>query len=188
VTFDGESQRVGSADDVVRPAATSSSVAATSTSNSKKRRRESSSSTSATAAAATANGIVYDPTSQYSSSDSTPSATSSAAASAASASPAAVFSITEEVLDFARVTVLFVLQQEALDSAVAAQTNLQHFFSLESFTNKAAENISLGNGNSANLLDFSVNLGNGSVGSANASTTKRSLTGRRSINLWTMHA
>ena len=187
VTFDGQSQRVGAADYVVEPTQTAASAIASSTSSSNKLRREASSSSSAAAAAATAHGILYDPTSAYTSSDSTPSATSSAAASKASAYPNAVFSITEEVLDFARVAVLFVLQQEELDAAVSAQTSLQHFFSLESFTNKAAQNVSLGNGNTANLLDFSVNLGNGSVGSANASVTKRSLTGRRSVNLWTVH-
>lgn len=96
--------------------------------------------------------------------------------------------MTEEVLDFARVAVLFVLQQEQLDAAVTAQSSLQHFFSLESFDNQAAQNLSLGNGNTVNLLDFSVDLGNGSVGSTNASVTKRSLTGRRSVNLWNVHS
>jgi hypothetical protein len=172
------------------PTAAASASAATSTSSSNKFRRYASSSSTAAAAAAaaaTANGILYDPSSQYTSSDSTPAATSSAAASMASSYPNAVFSVTEEVLDFARVAVLFVLQQETLDSAESAQSSLQHFFSLESFTNMAAQNVSLGNGNTANLLDFSINLGNGSVGSANASVTKRSLTGRRSINLWSAH-
>jgi len=92
------------------------------------------------------------------------------------------------VLDFARVAVLFVLQQDEVESAITAQTALQHFFSLESFQNQAAQNLSLGNGNSVNLLDFSINLGNGSVGSSNASVTKRTLSGRRSVVLWTVHA
>lgn len=101
VTFDGQSQRVGAADYVVVPTYTTSASAATATSNNKQR-RDTSSSSSAAAAAATANGILYDPSSQYTSSDSTPSATSSAAASMASSYPNAVFSVTEEVLDFAR--------------------------------------------------------------------------------------
>jgi hypothetical protein len=189
VTFDGQSTRKGAANNVVHPAvsSTANAAAASSTYSSNKQRRDASSSSSAAAAAATANGIIYDPESAYTS-DGTPAATSSAAAAAASANPTATFQVTEEVLDFARVAVLFVLQQEQLDSAVTAQSSLQHFFSLESFDNKAAQNLSLGNGNTANLLDFSVDLGNGSVGSANASMTKRSLSGRRSINLWSVHS
>jgi hypothetical protein len=56
---------------------------------------------------------------------------------------------------------------------------------LESFENMAAVNVSLGNGNNANLLAFSLNLGNGSVGAPNATAmaTKRSLTGRSGL-LW----
>jgi len=188
VTFDGQSQRKGLAADIVYVTTTSSSATATSTSSSNKLRRDASSSSTAPAAAATANGILYDPSSYYTSSVSTSSATSSAASSEASLSPDASFSVTEEVLDFARVAVLFVLQQESLDSAITAQSNLQRSFSLASLTNAVAQNVSMGNGNFANLLDFSVDLGNGSVGSANASMTRRSLTGRRSINLWTVHS
>ena len=90
------------------------------------------------------------------------------------------------MLDFARIAVLFVLQQEDLDSAVTAQGNLQHFFSLESFTNKAAANVSLGGGNWVDLLSFSVDLGNGSVGAANARAMSRrggGLDGRSRV-LW----
>jgi hypothetical protein len=187
VTFDGQSARVGSSDEVINPSSTSSSAAVSSTTSSNKLRRDASSSYSAAAAAATANGILYDPSSQYTTSDSTPAATTSAAASQASVYHDATFSVTEEVLDFSRVAVLFVLQQESLDSAESAQTNLQKFLSTGSSTNQAAHNVSLGNGNTANLLAFSVDLGNGSVGAANASMTKRSLTGRKSINLWTGH-
>ena len=193
VTFDGESQRVGAAQDVARPAATSSSAAAAPTLASNKLRRDaaySSSTTAPAAAAATANGIIYDPSTPYTTTDSTPAAISATAASqasaSASASPAAVFSITEEVLDFARVAVLFVLQQEELDAAVSAQSSLQHFFGLESFTNGAARNISLGNGNTANLLDFNLDLGNGSVGSNALASRKRGLSGRRSVDLWSV--
>jgi predicted RNase H-like nuclease len=92
------------------------------------------------------------------------------------------------VLDFARVAVLFVLQQETLDSAETAQTSLQHFFTLSSSTIHAAQNLSLGNGNTVDLLDLSIDLGNGSVGAANATATKRSLTGQRSIKLWSVPA
>jgi len=72
--------------------------------------------------------------------------------------------VTEEVLDFARVAVLFILQQETLDSAVTAQSALQRFFSSDTTTDAAAQNVNIGNGNTVNLVAFSVHLGNGSVG------------------------
>lgn len=72
--------------------------------------------------------------------------------------------------------VLFVLQQEELNAAVTAQSSLQHFFdgTGPGLTNQAASNVSLGPGNSVNLVDMSVNLGNGSVGAM----SKRGLEGR----------
>jgi hypothetical protein len=77
--------------------------------------------------------------------------------------PTGVFVVTEEVLDFARVTVLFILQENALDSAITAQSNLQKFFSQQSFENLAALNVSMGSGGSVNLVEFRVVLGNGTV-------------------------
>lgn len=171
VTFDGQSQRVGTANQVVQPTSTASS-SATATPDTRRRRQATTTSSSPTAA--TTNGILYDPTTVGSSSSS----------STGSALPNAAFNITEEVLDFARVVVLFVLQQDNFDDAVNAQSNFQHVFSLQTFTNAAAKNISLGNGNSANLLEFKVDLGNGSFGSGgNSTSSKRSLMGR-STNLW----
>lgn len=167
VTFDGLSEPVGASNTVVTPSSIIDSFNSIT-----------SSTVISYAAAATSNGIVYDPVA------SPPSTTASSAASQASLSPNATFSMTEKVLDFARVAVLFVLQQEQLDAAVSAQSQLQRFFNLDSSTNEAAQNVSLGDGNSINLLDFTVSLGSGSVGSVNASTTKRSFTGRRSLNLW----
>ncbi|TGO60150.1 hypothetical protein BOTNAR_0150g00010 [Botryotinia narcissicola] len=81
--------------------------------------------------------------------------------------PTAVFTITEEVLDFARVTVLFVLQQENLDNAVSAQGELQKFFNQQSSENLSAMNVSMGGGNTVNLVEFKVDLGNGTVGQKN---------------------
>jgi hypothetical protein len=141
-------------------------------------------------------GIVYDPsnpTSTKSSSAASATATSttttssSSADTSAAANPTGIFAITEEVLDFARVAVLYILQQGTLDSAANAQTTLQHFFSLESFTNAAAMNVSLGNGAFTDLVGFTVNLGNGTVGAKNASVTRR-MVGEgiwaRSTRLW----
>jgi hypothetical protein len=97
--------------------------------------------------------------------------------------PHADFTITQQVLDFARVAVLFVLQQEDIDNAVTAQSELQHAFSLDELSNKAARNVSIGAGNTVDLISFSINLGNGTVGTLNSSVTRRAVLGR-SANLW----
>jgi hypothetical protein len=131
---------------------------------------------SAAITASTSNGIIYD-------SSAAPSVTASATSSSASANPTSAFAITEEVLDFARVAVLYVLQQEQLDSAASAQTALQKFFSADSFTNRAAMNVSLGNSNSVNLVTFAVDVGNGTIGAKNSSLSKRNLDGQIA-NLW----
>lgn len=87
----------------------------------------------------------------------------------AAPTPTDVFSITDDVLDFSRVAVLFVLQQNDIDQAMHAQTALQSF--LESAGNgsgissDAAKSIALGGKNVINLVDFSVDAGTGPVGS-----------------------
>jgi hypothetical protein len=183
------------ANDVVIPTDTVSTAASSATTAASVNRGvdinpDPSSTTISFPAASTSNGIVYDPNSP--STATTPSTTvptegipAPTTTATQTAVPTALFLVTEEVLDFARVAVLFILQQENLDNAVTAQGALQHFFSLESFENMAAVNVSLGNGNNANLLAFSLNLGNGSVGTPNvtAMSTKRSLTGRSGL-LW----
>ena len=72
-----------------------------------------------------------------------------------------VFNSTPEVYDFGRVTVLFLLQEDDLDTASTAQNHLQNFFDIQNTTNKDALNVTLGGGNSANLVDLSVQLANG---------------------------
>ncbi|TVY44215.1 hypothetical protein LSUB1_G002340 [Lachnellula subtilissima] len=176
VTFDGQSQRVNQANDAVTPTSTSASATASSQNkardNHKLRRRSSPPSTS------TSNGIIYDGTAT------TSSGTGSATSQTPSASPTSTFTVTEEVMDFARVVVLYVLQQEELESAESAQTALQKFFTQsDTFTTNAAMNVSLGSGNTVNLLGFSVNVGNGTVGTKNTSQRRRDLS-RRSANLW----
>ncbi|KAA8569909.1 hypothetical protein EYC84_002249 [Monilinia fructicola] len=106
----------------------------------------------------------------YATSSPTTTKTSSAIMTTSTIDPTAVFTITEEVLDFARVTVLFVLQQENLDNAVTAQGQLQKFFNQQSFENLAAMNVSMGGGNSVNLVEFKLDLGNGTVGQKNTVT------------------
>jgi len=161
VTFQGRSERLGAASDLVF-SITSSSSAPSATAQNARRQDTAATTTSAPVAAATNNGIVYD-----ASATNTPSVGTSASSS--SSDPQAVFSITEEVLDFARVAVLYVLQQDALENAITAQSSLQTWFKGQSYTNQAAMNISLGHGNVVNLLAFQVDTGNGTVGAKNAS-------------------
>lgn len=87
--------------------------------------------------------------------------TTSSIISTTSAYFATPFNSTEHVQDFARIAVLFLLQVDDLNTASAAQYQLQEFFNTENVTNKEALNVTLGGGNFANLVDLSVQLGNG---------------------------
>lgn len=79
----------------------------------------------------------------------------------------AYFSATENTLDFARVAVLYVLQEESASAASDAQAALEGFFSQAARrreTNRQAGNVTLGEGNRANLLTLRVDVGEGYVG------------------------
>lgn len=87
--------------------------------------------------------------------------------------PTATFTVTEETLDFARVAVLFILQEETLDNAETAQGALQNFFSSASagkirsgygVSTGQAMNITLGNGNSVDLIRRAVDTGGAIIG------------------------
>ncbi|KAK4214107.1 hypothetical protein QBC37DRAFT_160769 [Rhypophila decipiens] len=88
--------------------------------------------------------------------------------------PTAVFAITEEVLDFARVAVLYILQEKTLSDAETAQVTLQRFFSSAkpglSPSVDAAFNVTVGNSNSVNLVDFQVSTGGTPIGGRPTST------------------
>jgi hypothetical protein len=157
-----------------------SSASATSTPVSQNNRRVINRDTSQTQSpsASVTNGILYDPSS-------TPTLVPSATATASKPAETENFIVTQEVLDFARVAVLYVLQQKQLDNAASAQTAIQSFFDTTAFTNRAAMNVSLGNGNSINLFGFSLDLGDGQpVGANVAATTPSPLpsTPRRSVH------
>lgn len=112
---------------------------------------------------------------------------STSAATSATAVPettSTAFTVTQQVLDFARVGVLFVLQQDSLSDATTAQKTLQTFFdsSTTSLTITAARNISLSNGNSIDLVNFHVDAGTGLVGGL-ITSTKRDMEGA-AIDLW----
>ncbi|EEY15586.1 conserved hypothetical protein [Verticillium alfalfae VaMs.102] len=82
-------------------------------------------------------------------------------------SPTATFMVTEEVLDFARAVVLFVLQERDLQVATASQTSLQRFFSQASsgsqntrdgVTQQMAASLGLADGITVDLVHFLVDI------------------------------
>lgn len=112
--------------------------------------------------------------------------TSTTASSSPAQSSTATFTITQESLDFARVGVLFVLQQDTLGDASTAQSTLQTFFGSSSNTVAQASNISLSNGNSIDLVNFHVDAGTGLIGSKTTSTKRE--VGLMEVDLWGQNA
>lgn len=112
-----------------------------------------------------------------------PAPTSTAGAgTGAGAVPGTNFAVTEEILDFARVAVLFILQEDSLKDAETAQNVLQRLFSTASvgMTSNSigvsidqAKNVTLGNGNSVDLVQFRVDSGGNLVGGKGSSTARR---------------
>ncbi|KAK0729737.1 hypothetical protein B0H67DRAFT_6761 [Lasiosphaeris hirsuta] len=93
----------------------------------------------------------------------TPTSTSTVTMTMSSgqAVPTTLFAVTDEVLDFSRVAVLYILQQENLNDAKVAQSRLQRLFNAAGPTNsgvsvETARNVTLENGNSIDLVDFVV--------------------------------
>lgn len=104
---------------------------------------------------------------------------SGASTSSSSPSPqqTALFTVTQEVLDFARTAVLYVLQEDSVDAANDAQTQLQLFFSqaTQSITKfgsqvtvKEASSIPIGGNRTVDLVDTTLNIGQGPVGGKKA--------------------
>jgi len=95
----------------------------------------------------------------------TSSATKTSDTSATS-QPTGSFSVTDEVVDFARIAVLFVLQEKSIQQASSAQNELQKFFSQagSSMGTDQARNVTIDNGNSVDLVSFFVDVGAGRVG------------------------
>ena len=119
-------------------------------------------------AVATTNGILYQPQ-PTSAADSTQGpttiATSQAATttSSASNSPSGL-NLTSDVIDFARLVVLFVLDQtNQLDSAVSAQEKIQNFFSGTMSSMRMPMGMMSGQNFTLNFSDFSILLQNGTV-------------------------
>lgn len=116
--------------------------------------------TSSADAVATSNGIVFDSTPTSTSSASSASATATATNSTSSSS-------NSTMLDFARIAVLFVMQDSGqLESAVTAQENLQDYFT--SGTTSVGQtidstNITLASGYTANLQEHTIVTSGGST-------------------------
>lgn len=85
------------------------------------------------------------------------------------------FSVNEDVLDFARVAVLFVLQEDGIAEASRAQSVLQRFFTDADQNSRQsanrAMNVDLGNGNAIDLINFRIDAGTGVMGKGSSKRT-----------------
>jgi hypothetical protein len=144
VTFDGRSERIGSANDEVVEISHDVTESGTAT----------------VAASSTATSLLL-----------APMKTSTGPSATATASPS--FTTTEEVLDFARVAMLYVLQEQTISAAETAQTDVGDFFNdvSEGMTGNGtpvspqnATNINMGGSNSIDFVGFTLNIGQGPVG------------------------
>ncbi|KAK6008707.1 hypothetical protein QM012_000610 [Aureobasidium pullulans] len=121
--------------------------------------------TSVAGAAVTSNGIVFASGSPSDASSSAASASFDTSSPSSTPAPSALSNST--TLDFARVAVLFVFEQSGqLNNAIAAQENLQNYFT-SGTTNTGqqidASSIDLGASMSANLQEHTITLANGTI-------------------------
>jgi len=115
--------------------------------------------------APTSGTVIFATTVILSRSSSTPTLTSTmmttVSGTAVTTPNPASFVVTDEVRDFARVAVLYVLQEETLNDAKTGQATLQQFFNSATparggVSVERARNVTLGNGNSIDLVDFAI--------------------------------
>ncbi|TGJ81154.1 hypothetical protein E0Z10_g7602 [Xylaria hypoxylon] len=123
----------------------------------------STSTTSSATLSATTQPSSTRSTTSSSTSSSTPTRSST---TTPTAQPTGAFTVTDNVVDFARIAVLFVLQEKSVDQASVAQNLLQKFFnSADSDTTPdEARNITIGDSNSVDLVDLFVDVGAGRLG------------------------
>ncbi|KAI1654739.1 hypothetical protein F4813DRAFT_202444 [Daldinia decipiens] len=89
--------------------------------------------------------------------------------------PSSTFTVTEEIVDFARVAVLYIFQEQALSDAVTAQSSVQSFFTdVDAGRNTSSRvmmdqglNVTLGGGNTIDFVNLFVDIGRGRVGGRN---------------------
>ncbi|KAK1981405.1 hypothetical protein LZ30DRAFT_782048 [Colletotrichum cereale] len=84
--------------------------------------------------------------------------------------PSPTFMVTEETLDFARISVLLILERQTLTAATTAQSLLQRFFTTADQGSRQqnggvspiqALNVTLGGGNSVDLVNFLITIPGG---------------------------
>ncbi|KAI0118358.1 hypothetical protein GGR51DRAFT_214168 [Nemania sp. FL0031] len=123
-------------------------------------------STSTTSSRTTSSPVTTQPNSTPSSTPTTTRTTASSSTSTSTAQPTGGFTVSDRVVDFARIAVLYVLQEKSVDEASSAQNLLQSFFNNagSDTTEDQARNITLGDSNSVNLVDLSVDVGAGEIG------------------------
>ncbi|PNY26515.1 Uncharacterized protein TCAP_03555 [Tolypocladium capitatum] len=182
VTFGGRSTRAGQARDEVKYVSDERANAVVNAAEVVSPISTISTTPTATIASPPTVGATTSPGEPYTSSMATPSTTSTfisrspTAAAAPTPVPTGIFTVTEEVVDFARVAMLYILQKESVDVAETAQTELQHFFSKASMgrtqlgsqvTQLEAAKVAIGGENSIDFVGFAVDIGKGRVGSNN---------------------
>jgi hypothetical protein len=192
VTFDGLDQRVGDADSVatatatLNPRVTSAPLQLFQLPANNHRRYTDTEGIVGDTSSLSFPTSTPNPSAAASSSTSTlplPSSSTSSGASSTPTSSSSPFIVTQQVLDFARVSVLFVLQQQDLNTASNAQTFFQYFFD-KSPTENEALNVTLGGGNSADLMSLTLIItngswyGNSSSKSSGTTASKRNVSGR----------
>ncbi|PHH68233.1 hypothetical protein CDD80_148 [Ophiocordyceps camponoti-rufipedis] len=95
--------------------------------------------------------------------------TTSSSSSLATPTPTNGFVVNDQVLDFSRVAVLYILQEENVEAAQTAQTSLGQFLNKPDPTVQEASDIDVGGRNRVNLDNLSVDVGSGPVGGKKAS-------------------
>ncbi|KAI1466547.1 uncharacterized protein F4812DRAFT_82973 [Daldinia caldariorum] len=86
--------------------------------------------------------------------------------------PSSTFVVTEEVIDFARVAVLYIFQEKTLPDAITAQSSVQSFFTdVDASRNTPSSvmveqglNVTVGGGSTIDFVNLSVDIGKGRVG------------------------
>ncbi|KAF7561429.1 hypothetical protein G7046_g2720 [Stylonectria norvegica] len=176
VTFDGQSARVGEASSKVENVDESVKVAAF------RARAAETGSILTVSSDAVATSLVLDPgtpspvattvdashTAEPTATQTGGAATATSTSSATTSKPTAGFVVTEEAIDFARVVVLYILQEENSTSAETAQTKLQRFFSDASsnsgVSKTEAASVDVGGKNTVDVVSYSINIGAGAIG------------------------
>lgn len=201
VTYDGERNRVGNADDIVTATATSAAAQVTAAKRylttvngivadvsvtlgtasqasilpSTTILTTTQTTTTTTPSVSAASEAASSTASAKAATTSSKASSSKTSSSAAASSTSANFEVTETVLDFARIATLYVLQMDDLATATAAQTALQHFFTnADSTATSAGKNVTLGSTITIDLVDYAINLGDGLGDIGALKNTKRS--------------